>query len=110
MEAVGVEDDNIIGDDKLKSSTASNGYEGWRGRLHGPGSWRPEKEDLAPSLNITLDSTVNITYIATQGSPTEDCWATTFRIHYKMQGGPLKQYPEVCIIVTCNASQVTVYS
>ena len=110
LEALGVEDNNIIGDDKLKSSTALQRGEAWRGRLYGDRSWTPERKDPAPSLNITLDAVVNITYIATQGSPTEDCWATTFRIHYKMQGAPLKEYPEVCIMVTCDACHVTVRS
>lgn len=85
------------------SSTSQIGCEAWRGRLHGQGSWKPVEGDLTPNLNITLDSPVNVTYIATQGSPTEDCWTTTFRIYYSMQGGSLKQYPEVRIIVTGRA-------
>ena len=95
-----MEDDNKIYDGQLISSSASVGYEAWRGRLRGQGSWKPETRDLAPNFNVTLYSAVNITYIATQGSPTEDCWATTFKIQYQMQGGSLKEYPEVCIVVT----------
>ena len=104
LKAVGIEDDNKIDDGKLTSSSSTVGHEAWRGRLHGQGSWKPEKADPAPNFNITLDSPelspVNVTYIATQGSPTKDCWVTTFTIHYKMNGGSLKQYPEVCIMVT----------
>lgn len=95
LEAVGIEDNNKIFDSKMISSTSQIGYEAWRGRLHGQGSWKPVEGDLTPNLNITLDSPVNVTYIATQGSPTEDCWTTTFRIYYSMQGGSLKQYPEI---------------
>lgn len=100
LKAVGIEDDNKIFDGQLTSSTSPVGHEAWRGRLHGPGSWKPVTGDLAPNFNISLDSPVNVTYIATQGSPTEDCWTTTFRIYYKMQGESLKQYPEVYIMVT----------
>ncbi|XP_020601275.1 uncharacterized protein LOC110040383 isoform X1 [Orbicella faveolata] len=95
LKAVGIEDDNKIFDGQLTSSTSPVGHEAWRGRLHGPGSWKPVTGDLAPNFNISLFSPVNVTYIATQGSPTEDCWTTTFRIYYKMQGGSLKQYPEI---------------
>jgi len=104
LKAVGIEDNNKIDDGKLTSSTSSLGYDAWKGRLHGQGSWKPEKADPAPNFKITLDSQelspVNVTYIATQGSPTEDCWVTTFRIYYKMDKGSLKQYPEACITVT----------
>ena len=94
LEAVGIPDSN------LRSSSSQNGYEVWRGRLHGDRSWKPDKRDRAPYLNITLPSSEDVTYIATQGSPDGKCWTTTFRIYYKMQGGSLKQYPEVCNIVT----------
>lgn len=95
-----------ITDSDLRSSSSQNGYEVWRGRLNGDRSWRPDERDQAPYLNITLPSPADVTYIATQGSPAavspavKDCWTTTFRIYYEMQGGSLKQYPEVCIIMT----------
>ena len=100
LKAVGIEDDDEIDDGQLTSSTSAVNYEAWRGRLHGLGSWKPGTGDQAPRFNITLRLPVNVTYIATQGSPTEDCWTTTFRIYYDMQGGSLKQYPEVCIMAT----------
>ena len=100
LKAVGIEDNDKIYDGQLTSSTSEVNYEAWRGRLHGQGSWKPGTGDQAPRFNITLYLPVNVTYIATQGSPTEDCWTTTFRIYYKMHGGSLKHYSEVFIMAT----------
>ncbi|KAJ7376995.1 hypothetical protein OS493_031268 [Desmophyllum pertusum] len=93
LEALGIEDDNKIFDGQLTSSSAHVGYEAWRGRLHGQGSWKPVKNYLSPSYNVSFPySTVNITYIATQGAPTEDCWMTSFKLQYRIQDGSLKDY------------------
>lgn len=91
-----MEDDNIIGDGQLTSSTASRGHEAWRGRLHGLGSWKPETKDLNPVYKVTFYLPVDITYIATQGAPDEDCWVTSFTLRYKRtQDAVFKDYPQV---------------
>ena len=92
-----MQDDNKISDGQLTSSSATRGHEAWRGRLHGKGSWKPETKDLDPNFEVTFHSAVNITYIATQGSPNEDCWATSFKLQYggSSSSGSLKDYPQV---------------
>ena len=84
LESLGIEDDTIIGDDQLTSSSADSGHEAWRGRLHGTGSWKPEKGDPAPVYKVIFNSPVNISYIATQGAQDDDCWVTSFMIKYKL--------------------------
>ena len=96
LEAIGIQDDNKIFDGQLTSSSAAVGHEAWRGRLHGLGSWKPEAKDSAPNFKVSFDSAVNITYMATQGSPDQDCWATSLRLQYRIEGGSLQDYPQVC--------------
>ena len=92
-----MEDDNVIGDGQLTSSTAMAGHEAWRGRLNGAGNWKPDKKDPAPVYRVKFYSPVNITYIATQGAPDEDCWVTSFKLRYKVdQSSNFTGYPQVC--------------
>lgn len=96
LEALGIQDDNIIFDGQLTSSSAAVGHEAWRGRLHGQDSWKPEVKEPPPNFKVKFYSPVNITYIATQGSPDQDCWATSFRLQYRVQNGSLTDYQQVC--------------
>ncbi|XP_022792941.1 uncharacterized protein LOC111331968 [Stylophora pistillata] len=94
LEAIGIQDDNIIFDGQLTSSTAAIGHEAWRGKLHGSGSWKPVANDLNSSYTVKFTSAVNITYIATQGSPDLDCWPTSFTLAY-FTADRLKNYPHI---------------
>lgn len=92
-----MEDDSVIGDGQLTSSTAMASHEAWRGRLNGAGNWKPDKKDPAPVYRVKFYTPVNITYIATQGAPDEDCWVTSFTLRYKLdQGSNFTDYPQVC--------------
>ena len=84
VESLGIEDDTIIGDGQLTSSSADSGHEAWKGRLHGNGSWKPGKGDRAPVYKVAFNSPVNISYIATQGAQDDDCWVTSFMIKYQL--------------------------
>lgn len=93
-----MQDDNVIGDGQLTSSTAMAGHEAWRGRLNGSGSWKPEINDRTPVYRVAFNQQpVNITYIATQGDPDEDFWVTSFTLQYKMRNhrNPFTDYPQV---------------
>ena len=85
----------LIQDGWITSSSASVGYEGWRARLHGEKCWKPSHPDPNPYIRVKFPSAVNITHIATQGAPAEDCWVTSFTIEY-MDGSLIKKYPKVC--------------
>ena len=103
LDGLGVEDDSVIGDGQLRSSTAMAGHEAWRGRLNGAGNWKPEKNDPAPVYLVKFYSPVNISYIATQGAPDEDCWVTSFTLRYKLdQGSNFTDYPQVCSTNCCS--------
>lgn len=97
LESLGIEDDTIIGDGQLTSSSADSGHAAWRGRLHGKGSWKPDKGDPAPVYKVTFNSPVNISYIATQGAQDDDCWVTSFMIKYKLEHSQndFKNYSQV---------------
>ncbi|XP_058965535.2 uncharacterized protein [Pocillopora verrucosa] len=95
LEAIGIQDNNIIFDGELTSSTAAVGHEAWRGRLHGKGSWKPVLSDSDPRFEIgTFDPAMKISYIATQGSPDQDCWPTSFTLRYET-AGQSKEYPQI---------------
>ena len=97
MKGWGIQNNKIIGDGDLTSSTALVGHEAWRGRLNGSGSWRPEESDRAPVYKVAFNSPVKITYIATQGAPDVNCLVTSLTLQYEMeQDKDFKHYPQVC--------------
>ena len=71
-----------IPDDKITASTFKTGYEARKARLNRNSCWMPMQERNTEYIKINFTSVTNVSAIATQGAPNDDCWVALFSLQW----------------------------
>ncbi|XP_066297935.1 hemocytin-like [Branchiostoma lanceolatum] len=77
----GVQDNTIIQDDQMVTSSQLDGSEAYRGRLNGDGAWQPSAQGTDQFLAVDLLKNVYVVAIQTQGQG--DGYVDSYRIIYQ---------------------------
>ncbi|XP_067031727.1 lactadherin-like [Acropora muricata] len=118
IQALGMENREIINEAVKASSFWSSGYEPWQARLNNiqksgsSGSWSTRQNAIGQYLQIDLGKERVVNEIATQGRPSDDQWVTSYKLLFSSEEANWNEYQNngVVKVFTANSDGGTIVS
>ena len=91
IQALGMENREILNEAVKASSSWKSGYEPWQARLNNiqksgsSGSWSTRQNAIGQYLQIDLGKERVVNKIATQGRPSDDQWVTSYKLLFSSE-------------------------
>ena len=76
-----------IPNSNIEASSTKTGFDAWKARLNKNYCWMPAQDKNTEYIKVTFTSTKNVTVIATQGAPNNECWVKTFTLQWFNRDG-----------------------